>query len=103
MSELGNGPPKEVEAGAPHHQDDRPTTTTRCISGHHTTDAPESICSTGRCAVGELCKCDFYTGWVTDCPPRRTIGEQLHGRRSASRRLPRLACGRRDPISGSIW
>jgi hypothetical protein len=71
-----------------------------------TPDANQHICSTGKCALGTPCVCAFYADWTVDeLSGNRTpepVSVQLQRRRAAAYRCPRLACGRRDPISASI-
>jgi hypothetical protein len=94
-------PPKEVEAGDPHHQAaDHATTNT---NSHDTAGYPQDNCTNGRCPFGTPCVCGFYASWKVRWAPRRSVGEQLRSRRAASCRMPRLHDGRRDPISSSRW
>jgi hypothetical protein len=95
-----NGPPKKVEGQAPHHRD-RPTT--RRFSSHDTADTEQFSCHTGKCAFGVVCTCDFYADWTVDWPAPDPVPVQLQRRRQASYRCPRLASGRRDPLSESVW
>lgn len=111
MADRQNAPPKEVGAGAPNHQDDRPTTPAKRISGLETTDTSHFIAATSdtadnvcRCAIGTPCTCDFYADWTVHWPTTHTehVSVQLQRRRLASYRCPRLESGRRDPISQSV-
>lgn len=95
MTNHENGPPKKDEApksltqveGLPH-----PTPTTN-----------DCTCSTGRCAIGEACRCDVYADWDVCFPAVGSVAEQLRRRRAAAQRLPRGRDLRRDPISRSRW
>ena len=55
-----------------------------------------------RCGF-DICTCEYYAEWKVSPSLRRSVPEQLRLRRSAAWRCPRLACGRRDPISESVW
>lgn len=86
------GPPKN-ETGP---EGPAPTTSPNAVT--------ESTCSTGRCAIDELCLCDFYADWLLVAfPAVGSVAEQLRRRRQGAYRLPRLECGRRDPISTGRW
>jgi hypothetical protein len=78
-----NGPPKEVEAGAPHHQDDRPTTTTRRISSHHTTDRADNTKQQPKSPGAALVRVPCHG-------PRapQDVPTQLRRRRAAVQRMP---------------
>jgi hypothetical protein len=69
------------------------------------TETPATACTTGRCGIDEECRCDYYSDWriVWPTQPDEPVGVQLRRRRLAAYRCPRLASGRRDPISRSRW
>lgn len=57
-----------------------------------------------RCAYGTACTCLYYRDWkVASRPRNEPVSVQLMRRRQAAWRCPRLASGRRDPISQSRW
>lgn len=93
-------PPKEVGAPKdPNGSSSGPTTTLTIIQS--TAKAPNTTC---RCAfTDQVCTCNFYRDWVVIWAARDdSVPDQLRRRRAASYRLPRLACGKRDPISASL-
>ena len=70
---------------------------------HHADNRPMTECTTGRCAINTPCTCEYYRNWKVLWPSRRDepVSVQLMRRRQAALRCPRLADGRRDPISRS--
>lgn len=101
MTNHQNGPPGLEVGPRPGHHPRTEDTDTNNTSSHDTAKA-DSICRTGRCAIGEPCRCDFYADWQVCWPPLWSLSGQLRRRRVAAHRSPRLTCGRRDPISESI-
>lgn len=95
MENSSQAPPKEVEAGAPHHQDGRPSTNSR-FSSHATasTDGQNTVTSAGTP--------DSALVWLpcTGTYPQ-DLHTQLHRRRTASYRHQPVCdrCGARDPIT----
>lgn len=72
------------------------------------TETPNQVQSSESCPLctlrDQVCICGFYLDWtVWPSDPSESVGVQLRRRREASYRLPRTACGRRDPISASWW
>jgi hypothetical protein len=107
MTDDHIGPPG-LEVGPrpgyhPRTEDTDPNTTSHreeTVGCVHPSDSAQRVRC--RCAFGEVCVCAFYADWTICWPPPRSVPEQLRARRAASYRLPRLACGRRDPISRAV-
>jgi hypothetical protein len=89
---TGGPPPTEKPAPTPGNR----------LSATHTTSPNYTDVSCPVCALrDQACTCAFYADWYLIWPttPDESIGVQLRRRRDAALRAPRLACGRRDPIS----
>ena len=80
-----------------------PGTSARATSTTTTVAVPDTTCGTGRCGVDEVCVCQFYADWKCHWAAPQDVATQLRRRRAAAMRSPRLACGRRDPISAVMW
>jgi hypothetical protein len=78
-----HGPPKEVEAGAPHHQDNRPPTNRR-FNHHQNTAAADK--SPGKSLVWLPCTWEHP----------QDLSSQLNRRRDQANRSVPLDCGCRD-------
>jgi hypothetical protein len=78
MTDHTNGPPKEVEAGAPHHRDNRTSTNRRSNPQRQNTGAGDK--TSGNALVWLPCT----RSYPQDLPT------QLARRREAARRLPRF-------------
>jgi hypothetical protein len=94
MAGRRGGPP--LNGCGPAHQDEATATTLNA-----TNDSELSCVCDLR---DQRCTCEFYADWATwPTSPNEPVAQQLRRRRAAAQRSPRLACGRRDPISRGWW